>query len=443
VASDRDNLTGLRILFGLLTPGLGGHSQTALALAKALRGRGHAVEFVVRDAADSGHPDAVGVTASLIREEGFRIKTITDPYSRPGRRSFQRQLHDIVRCTPYDALHWFELHAGVRDAALVAAAERRAFVWTVTSGGVPPAYFGLNRVVVYTEEVAADARRRSPRTTVHVLPARIELQSLDNAFIDCARREIRGWLGIADRELLIVRVARCSSVYLRSIHAGIELAQRLRQAGRPARFLHAGYVEDPGVAADIQCAVAQANAASGETLAWSVTNRLESGTRYAAAADVCIGSGRSAMEAIALGRPTLIAWGSRYLGLVDDHNVDTMAATNFQGRHSARVVVHEDVVDAMLHAVLNRLSDEEAAGRIHEACARVVRGRYSIERATEAYERLYADRTVAVDGFLRYYGNPRHLGRELFHRLPAGIRFSRPIDWLRRVRSWVGVSGTD
>ena len=378
-----------------------------------------------------------------MRDGGFTVFHAPDLYASPGQPSFRHHLRALVRGTPYDALHWFDIHAGVRDAALVAASERRAFVWTVTSGGVPEGYLGLNRVVVYTEEVAADARRRSPVATVHVLPARLDLRGLDKAFVERARRDIRGRFMLADEELLIVRVARCSAVYLRSVRAGIELARRLSQAGRRARFLHAGYIEDRAVAREIRSVVDEANASWSDPLASSVTDDVETGTRYAAAADVCIGSGRSAMEGIVLGRPTLVAWGSRYLGMVDADNLDAIAATNFQGRNSERVLSDDDVVDRMQHAVLSRLSDADAAARIHETCAQVVRARYSVDSAAEAYEQLYLDRAVTVDGPFRYYGNPRHLGREVFHRLPPGIRFSRPIDWLRRRRLWPGWQTTD
>lgn len=336
--------------------------------------------------ADSGRADAIGVTAAVMRDGGFTVFHAPDLYASPGQPSFRHHLRALVRGTPYDALHWFDIHAGVRDAALVAASERRAFVWTVTSGGVPEGYLGLNRVVVYTKEVAADARRRSPVGTVH---------------------------------------------------------GRLSQAGRRARFLHAGYIEDRAVAREIRSVVDEANASWSDPLASSVTDDVETGTRYAAAADVCIGSGRSAMEGIVLGRPTLVAWGSRYLGMVDADNLDAIAATNFQGRNSERVLSDDDVVDRMQHAVLSRLSDADAAARIHETCAQVVRARYSVDSAAEAYEQLYLDRAVTVDGPFRYYGNPRHLGREVFHRLPPGIRFSRPIDWLRRRRLWPGLQTTD
>jgi len=432
-------MTAHRILFGLLTPGLGGHTRTAVAIAEVLRDRGHAIDFAVSASPGSARADGSAATTTLIRAAGFPVVLIAGVYALPFQQSFRRRLRDLVRQTPYDALHWFELHAGVRDAAIVAARERRAFVWTVTSGGVPSGYYGLPRVVVFTKEVAEDARRRSPRTVVHVLPARIDLRSLTPDVVEAARHEIRSRLAIDDRELLVVRVARCSSVYLRSVHWGLALAERLVREGRPARFLHAGYVEDPGVADEIRRLVDQANRSAGRTVAWSVTDDVEAGTRYLAAADVCIGSGRSAIESVALERPTLVAWGSRFPGIVDAENIEQMADTNFQGRNTERIVSDDEVVGRMRDAVSRRFDEPDRGAAIQMDAARFVRSQYSVESAAEVYEHLYFDRTMTVDGALEYYANLRHLGRELYHRLPLNVRAGRTVSALRRAKLWPGL----
>jgi len=431
-----------RILFGLLTPGLGGHTHTAVALAKALRDRGHAIDFLVSASTDTGADPAV--TASLIRAANFPVVPITGMFAPIGQRSFRRNLRDLARQHSYDVLHWFEeVPARIREAAVVAAEQRCAFVWTITSGGVPWGYYGLNRVVVFTPEVAADARRRSPRTTVHVVPARLDLRPLQGQFMENARREIRGRLAIAGDELLVVRVARCARLYLRSVRLGIDLAVRLVRAGKPAVFVHAGYVEDPDVAQEIRRMVHEANAAAGQLLAHSITENVEIGARYVAAADVCIAAGRSAIEAVALERPTLVAWGSRYLGMVDESNIQAMADTNFQGRNTQAIASDDEVVSQMHDAVRRRLTEPELGARTHTLCARFIKDRYSVESAAATYEVLYADRTVRVNGFLTHYSNPRHLGRELFHRLPVSIRASRAVSFLRRARAWPGVPGID
>ncbi len=146
---------------------------------------------------------------------------------------------------------------------------------------------------------------------------------------------------------------------------------------------------------------------------------------------------------MALERPTLVAWGSRNLGMVDANNIQSIAETNFQGRNSRKVDSEDETVRQMHEAVCARLSEPDHGARIQATCARFVREQYSLDTAADAYERLYADRSVTIDGFLKHYGNPRHLGRELFHWLPLGIRRSRAVGLVRRVRSWVGASRID
>jgi len=425
-----------RVLFGLPTPGLGGHTRTAVALASVLRDRGYAIDFVVASSGtQSGDPWQQ--RSSLIGAAGFPVLPIAGLYAPPGERSFHQNLRDLVRRNQFDALHWFEDHA-LRDAALVAARERRAFVFTHTSGALPAGYCGLNSVVVYTREVAEDARRRRPRTAVHVLPARFDFRPLDSDFVQSARRDIRARFAVTNEDLLIVRVARCTPDYLRSVRAGIALANSLNRAGRPAVFVHAGYVEDQQVALEIRQVVDQVNAAAGRPIAHSVTQDVAVGTRFAAAADVCIASGRSAIEALALARPTLVAWGSRYLGMVDAMNIHAISETNFQGRNSEPVVSDDYVVSSMHEAVRRRLAEPAEGAATNELCADLVRQRYSVESAADTYQRLYADRTVTVDGFWKHYTQPRVVGWELFYRLPVSIRVSRPARFLRRKRLWPG-----
>jgi hypothetical protein len=39
--------------------------------------------------------------------------------------------------------------------------------------------------------------------------------------------------------------------------------------------------------------------------------------------------------------------------------------------------------------------------------------------------------------------DPRQLGRDLFHRPPPGVRFSRPMNFLRKSAIWPGLQETD
>jgi glycosyltransferase involved in cell wall biosynthesis len=394
----------MKILFGVLNPSFGGHTRTAVALAGALRRRGHEVDLAV---------DRQVTSDEVIRAAEFRVLAMDTRPMRPFRLGFTGVLRAIARDGRYDAIHWFEVAGGVWHAARAAAAEGRAFVWTVTSGNPPPAYYGLNRAVVFTSEVADDLRRRSPRTTAHVVPARIDPATLDPDFVRNVRAEVRSRLGIPAARLLVVRVARCNRLYIPGVRLGIRLAERLNAAGRDAAFLHAGYPQEPEAAAAIAGLVADANLRARRVVAWSETRDVALGTRFAAAADVCIASGRSAIEAIALERPTFVVWEHRYLGLVDDHSIADLADTNFQGRLSPRMGDDEQVVAAMAQAIATRLNDPERAERIARACAAFVESRYSIDEAAAVYERLYADRTIALDGPLRHFAGPGQFIHEL------------------------------
>jgi hypothetical protein len=395
-------------------------------LAQELGKRGHVIEFVVDTTADS---------IELIREAGFPIRRVDTLSTRIFRGGFRRLLRDLVRDGRYDAVHWFEKNHGVYEAARAAAESGCAFVWTVTSGGPPTMYHGVNRVVVFTSEVAEHARRTSPRTAVHIVPARINLGQLSREFARDARTDVRKRLGLEEGSLLVVRVARCAAIYVRSIQLGIELTERLNfdgRDGKAATFLHVGYIQDPDAAARIQQLVEAANERAGRTIARTETHDVALGARYVAAADFCIASGRGALEALVLGRPTLVAFGPRYLGMVDETSIRDLAERNFQGRNDARTASADDDLNAIQEAVRRRLEDPARSARTQEACARFISDHYSIEGAATFYEGLYDDRTVGVASSVQHYTHPRHLLARLRRLVPRRYRDSRPKASLRR-----------
>jgi hypothetical protein len=397
----------------VLWPSPGGHTRTAIAIAEALRGRGHTIEFVV---------DATAGSDDLIRASGFPVHRDLSVYSTPLRPSFRASFRSLVERTGCDAIHWFEKRAGIRGAAAAARDAGRSFVWTVTSGGPPDEYYGLNRVAVYTPEVAQHAARRSPGTTVHVLPARISVTEIDRALDSRSRGDIRAQFKIPDTSLLIVRVARCARVYVPSIKLGLGLTEHLNDSGRPAVFVHAGFVNEPEAATEIRSLVDAANRRAGRSIAFSETNPL-AGVRYLAAADVCVASGRSAIEALALGRPTIVAWGSQCLGLVEPGNIDEIARTNFQGRLATAPPSGKETTAAGIARILQHdFQGDEQQARVF--CSQFVRSRYSVEKAAEAYEALYEDRRVTLDSAARYYSNPRNVATELRGWIPIGVRRS-------------------
>jgi hypothetical protein len=415
----------LRVLFGLLWPGLGGHSRTAISLADALRQRGTIADFLV---------DASTADTGLIRDAGFRVFDADYLNGDFFQRRFTHRLNGLVRAERYDAIHWFETFHGVYEAARVAAATDCAFVWTVTSGGPPPDYHGLNRAVVYTREVADHARQKDARIAIYLQPARVSFDDFTDTFIAESREEVRRRLGVDHDTLLVARVARCAQVYLPSIRHGLELSEAFNRRGRRAMFLHAGYVQASAVAREIRAAVEAANARARRIVAHTETEDVAYGAKYLAAADICISSGRSAIEAVALARPTLINWGHRYLGIVTIDNIRGMAESNFQGRLAAPTASSDRTVEHMLEDVGGHLHDRETSTRSLADCSAYVREHYSAERAADEYTRLYLDRTVTCDGPFKHYFHPRRFAREIRRALPRRIRHHPSMNLLRRLR---------
>ena len=134
------------------------------------------------------------------------------------------------------------------------------------------------------------------------------------------------------------------------------------------------------MAVRIQELVDAVNQRAGRTIARTETQDVAQGARYLAAADFCVASGRSALEALALARPALIVWGSRYLGMVDTDSIQQLAATNFQGWNASGSAPDGEEVRRMSEAVHRRLEHPAQSGDIQAACARFVEEHYTRSR---------------------------------------------------------------
>jgi len=404
----------MKLLLCVPAPSFGGHTRSAVSLASELRCRGHSVEFLV------GAKLAGKETPALIEEAGFHIHALEIRKDGILRRPFEAEVRSLLRACRFEVVHLVGHLRGLPELARACRKEGRSFLWTLPSGGAPKRFEGLNRVAVFTPEVAEEVRRTSPRTVPHILPARIDFRPLDELAVAGNRSEVRRQFGIPEDALLIVRVARAHPLYLKSVRIGIHLAEQLAAEGRPTFFLHAGYPQEQEVAELIRDLVLRANERAGRRIAFTESDDVALGARYMAAADLCIASGRSALEAIGLGRTTLLAWGDGVPGLVDDVSIATHADTNFQGRLEPSPIDEGGCLRQTLAALKARLADPEEDARIREVCARFVRERYSIQGAAVRYEELYWDRTIRVVSPMGAYLSPSRIGRAISERVRRG-----------------------
>ena len=108
-------------------------------------------------------------------------------------------------------------------------------------------------------------------------------------------------------------------------------------------------------------------------------------------AEVVIGIGRCALEAMACGKPVVIAGqrksaiGGSFAGIVSQDNISEIKKYNFSGRNSSE----ETSAEKIAKAVLNLVEDEEHRRELGAWGRRIVENEFDIEKIGEQIENVY------------------------------------------------------
>jgi peptidoglycan/xylan/chitin deacetylase (PgdA/CDA1 family)/glycosyltransferase involved in cell wall biosynthesis len=101
-------------------------------------------------------------------------------------------------------------------------------------------------------------------------------------------------------------------------------------------------------------------------------------------ADLVIGAGRVAMEALLCGRPTLAIGEATCIGIVDDNNVDTAMATNFGDIGPVDLDIDFTQIAALVEKGLSR-------SHCSQTTSDTIRDNYSLSNIVDDIERIYQD----------------------------------------------------
>ncbi|MDI3316747.1 MAG: glycosyltransferase [Bacillota bacterium] len=102
---------------------------------------------------------------------------------------------------------------------------------------------------------------------------------------------------------------------------------------------------------------------------------------------VAVGVGRSALEAMAAGRPVIISGNGGYGGILTEERLARFEAHNFTARGFGRPIEAE----ALLPDLVRLLGDEPLRRRLGALGRETVRQRYSIEETARAVEAVYRE----------------------------------------------------
>lgn len=104
-------------------------------------------------------------------------------------------------------------------------------------------------------------------------------------------------------------------------------------------------------------------------------------------ADAVVAVGRTALEAMAVEKPVILAGGEGYLGLLCPQNYDLAKSTNFTGRNIGHLYTGEQFVNEVVR-LFNILSEEERE-MLGKFGREKVEEQFSIKRMTEETVKIY------------------------------------------------------
>ena len=108
--------------------------------------------------------------------------------------------------------------------------------------------------------------------------------------------------------------------------------------------------------------------------------------KFTALADLFIGFGRSSLEALAAGRPLILAGNVGYIGILDEHSLDAAIKSNFSGRGNDKAeseILRNDIMKVLLQMGVEERKALGAFGRS------VIENNYSVKKMVQDNIEVY------------------------------------------------------
>ncbi len=385
---------------------VGGSQLNAIALAGAVRDRGH--EVVV-----CGEP---GPLVDRIRALGLEHLPVPAARRRPSPAVAVR-LRRLVRCRGLDIVHGYEWPPGLEAAAATYPGGRAAAVCTVMSMAVAPFLPDSLPLVVGTEALRDHTARRR-RGPVHLIEPPVDVDA------DHPGYPVGDFLtryGLADpvpagTALRLVVVCRLvPELKLEGILTAVDVVGALATR-TPLRLVVVGDGPARQLVAD---RAAAANARAGYRAVTLTGELLDPRPAYAAA-DVVLGMGGSALRALAFGRPLVVQGERGFWALLDPESCPVFLRQGWYGLGDGHGGAER------LTAILQRLAaDPGLRGALSAYGRRLAVERFSLRRAARVQEDIYRTAldarrgavTLAADGLRAAAGLAGHKLRGRYARL--------------------------
>ena len=368
----------MNIAFVVLAASFGGHSRTAVTIARALEKRGHKLTFITGEGCNPG----------VIEAAGFEMKMVAKDWL--GRwANLDGTVSQIVREYNIDLVHGFDL----APAELVQACKKIGvpFAYTRCGGWAPPSFPPIRPLIVLSEELRDGMVPITglKHEEISVIPARVDVSASRKPADPNVAADFKRKYGIPDESRIVLRVARLSPELENGIIQGMDAVAGLFQKGIDVRFVHIGYSYLDLSRRRVHARVDEINKACGATVAVSAQDEAADGAAYVDMADIVLGTGRSAFEAMIMGKPALVVGDRGFAGAVKPETVDAIAYYNFSGRNVKATLDYNASVTQTAEELERLLLDDEYRRQVGEFGRSYVFDELNADTAAQEYEKLY------------------------------------------------------
>jgi len=358
---------------------VGGHTRSAMATVEELARRKEPICVVAGAMGGEALVERAGAPFELI---GIRRRDVFD--IGPGDRArFEAALD---RFGP-GLVHAFDVHGLYLSHRWAARRGARA-VLTICGGdgeGWPVPV--MSPLVVFSPEQRRNVLARYPEMDprhVSINPARVRLdgERASEAEVEAFREE----LGIAADERVVLVQSRVSGEKRGMLELALEAARHLRSERVVLLLLGAVGCED--LRRDL---ISRAEAIAPSSAARIVVSDRRAGEapRFLRMAEVVVGVGRTALEAMSAGVAAAIVGERGFSGVVDEGAWDRMAEVNFSGRDAASLAPSESGPRALARALDGLLGDGDRRRSVAER-GRALAARMDVRRGADRYLDLYS-----------------------------------------------------
>lgn len=371
----------MKILFVVLNAGLAGHTRTSAIIGRALQARGHKVMVLISKNSNSSVFDSLG------------LPCVRTNHAQNWLGHYPCLCNDISRITlqhSIDLVHCFD---GLAIAQVLWACKSLRLRCFFTLCGGPPQKRMLS--VKPTISLSEEGRDRLLQITklqkedIKVIPARIELSNNTTDSDESTLHFFRNKYALPSDVRIVLRIARIGPAYISSILQAIDSVERLYCEGRPVRFVHIGYVQDPDLYRILVQKIDLVNARCRAKIAISAQDEAQYANKYINLADVVIGVGRSAFEAMSQKKPVIVVGKDSFAGTVCPETVNTLAYYNFSGRNASSMTYDASVLQ-LTTALRQLLKNDDYYKSIATFGRHYVEKNLDVRKAVEEYEQVYS-----------------------------------------------------